>query len=250
MSGFSKAQIKKELGQLYPVAPPQRKEEFLKELPFPKTSPMETIGVQLGYIRKSVWILTLLLIVAALILGKGYWKDARDYGMLCYFSAIMPLLAVLAVTESFRSSVHGMAELEMTARHNLQQVLLIRMGAISGVDFLLMMSALPFLAEAERINVFRGAVYLMVPWLCTCVLALQIEKYVRGRDGIWCCCAVGAFICGISLMAGKIRETVYGSGKFYIWVIAFFIFAVVLAKQIWQICHEIESWNQNLYQPG
>lgn len=247
MSGFSKDQIKKELGQLYPVAPPQRKEEFLRGLSFPRTSPMETIAVQIGYIRKSVWIISLLLMAAALVLGKGYWKDSRDYGMLCCFSAIMPLLAVLAVTESFRSSVHGMAELEMTAKHNLQQVLLIRMGAISGVDFFLMMSALPFLGGAERINVFRGAVYLMVPWLCTCVLALHIEKYVKGRDGVWCCCALGAFICGTSLVAGKIWETVYGSGKFYIWVVAFFVFAVVMTKQIWQICHEIESWNQNLY---
>lgn len=247
MPGFSKSQIKKGLGQLYPVAPPQRKEEFLRELSFPKTSSMETIVVQVGYIRKSVWILSLLLMAAALVLGKSCWKDSRDGGMLCCFSAIMPLLAVLAVTESFRSGAYGMAELEMAAKHNLQQVLLIRMGAISGGDFLLMMLVLPFLAGAERINVFRGAVYLMVPWLCTCVLALQIQKYVKGRDGIWCCCALGAFICGISFVAGIFREIVYGSGKFYIWVIAFFVFAVVLAKQIWQICHEIESWNQNLY---
>lgn len=246
MSDSFKSQIKKEMLQLYPPPAPEKKEKFLRELPYPRTGPIETIAVQIGYIRKSVWFLSLLLIAAALAYGENNWQNFEDYGMLWRFSAVTPLLAVLAVTETFRSGAYGMAELEMAAKHNLQQVLLIRMGAVSGADFLLILSVLPFLAKKEQISLFRGAVYLTVPWLCTCVLAFQIEKYAKGRDGIWYCCTLGLFFAGVSLMAGRFRETVYGDGKFYLWLLAFLIFALLLAKQIWQICHRIEKWNKNL----
>ncbi len=247
MSNVSKSQIKKELRQLYPAPAPGRKEEFLRKLPYPRTGPIETIAVQVGYIRKSVWLLSLLLAAAALAYGEHYGQSAGRYGMLWYFSAVMPLLAVLAVTETFRSAAYGMAELEQSAKHNLQEILLIRMGAVSGVDFLLILSALPFLAQKEQISLFRGAVYLTVPWMCTCVLAFQIEKYVKGQDSVWYCCALGLFIIGIGLTAGRFLGTVYGDGKFYAWLIALLIFAALLARQIWQIRHEIEEWDKNLY---
>lgn len=250
MSNVSKSQIKKEMRQLYPAPAPQRKGEFLRELSYPKSGPLETIAVQIGYIRKFVWILSLLLVAAALAFGNGYWQSAEDYGVLWCVSAVMPLLAALAVTETFRSGVYGMAELEMSAKHNLQQILLIRMGAIGGADFLLIISALPFLVRYERISIFRGAVYLMTPWLCTCALAFQIEKYAKGRDGVWYCCALGLFFCGIGLAAGNFQETVHGNGAFYVWLIVFFAFAAILAKQIWQICHEAENWSRSLFLAG
>jgi hypothetical protein len=247
MSKLSKSQIKKEMRLLYPAPAPQRKEQFLRELSYPQSSPLETIAVQIGYIRKFVWILSLLLITSALAFGNSYWQQAEDYGMLWCVSAVTPLLAALAVTETFRSAAYGMAELEMSAKHNLQQILLIRMGAIGGVDFLLIMAALPFLVKKEQISMFRGAVYLMAPWLCTCVLAFQIEKYAKGRDSIWYCCALGLFFSGISLGTENFQETVYGNEAFYLWLIVFFVFAAVLANQIWQICHQAEKWNRNLY---
>ena len=62
-----------------------------------------------------------------------------------------------------------------------------------------------------------------------------------------CVCALGLFIIGIGLTAGRFLGTVYGDGKFYAWLIALLIFAALLAMQIWQIRHEIEEWNKNLY---
>lgn len=105
---------------------------------------------------------------------------------------------------------------------------------------------MPFLWKKSRSDCSGGAVYLTVPWLCACVLAFQIEKCAKGRDGMWYCCALGLFFSGASLMAERFREMVYGDSKFYLWLLAFLIFAILLAKQIWQICYRIEKWNQNL----
>ena len=77
MSDSFKSQIKKEMLQLYPPPAPEKKEKFLRELPYPRTGPIETIAVQIGYIRKSVWFLSLLLIAAALAYGENNWKTLK-----------------------------------------------------------------------------------------------------------------------------------------------------------------------------
>lgn len=242
MLKFSKSQIKKEMRQLYAAPSPQRKEEFLRDFPYPRTGWMETIAVQAGYIHKSIWVLSLLLVVGALMMGE-HLSSGGSYAKIWCMSGVMPLLAVLAVTEAFRSSVYGMAELEMASKHNLPQILLIRMGVMGGVDFFLTVLGILLIVGREFLGLFRTAVYLVVPWLCTCILALQIEKYAKGRETIWYCAACGCLLCGGSMIGGQIRRIVYESGKFYLWIIALCVFAVCFTKQIWQLRNETEEWN-------
>lgn len=237
-----KTQMKKEMKGLYPAPVPQRKEEFLKEFSCSGMGWPEIIRVQVGYIHKSVWALSLLLVIGALVWGE-HFHGGGSYDVLWCMSGVMPLLAVLVVTETFRSGIYGMAELEMTARHNLPQILLIRMGAIGGAEFFLTVLGIPFVVRQGTLGVFRTAVYLMVPWLCTCVLTLQIEKYVKGRETVWYCAACGFFLWGAGIMSGEIREMIYANGKFYLWIMAFCVFAAFFAKQIWQIRHRTEEWN-------
>lgn len=245
MIKFSQSQLKKEMKKLYPAPAPQKRETFLKGFPFPKTSPLETLAVQIGYIRKTVWLLSLLLVIAALMTGE-YLLQEDSRGKLWCLSGVMPLLAVLTVTETFRSSAYGMAELEMTTRHNLPRILLIRMGALGAGNLLMIISGLLPVVRQGTLSLFRGTVYLTAPWICTCVLALQIEKYVKGRESIWYCCVCGCFLWGISLPGGKLREIVYDEEKFYLWITVLSVSAVCLAGQLRQIRHEEESWKQNL----
>jgi len=239
------SQLKRELKGVYPAPAPEKKEEFLKGLPFPGTSPVEILAVQIGYIRKSVWLLSLLLVIAASWAGE-YLLQGNSQEKLWFLSGVMPLLAVLTVTETFRSSAYGMAELEMTTRHNLPRILLIRMGALGAGNLLMIISGLLPVVRQGTLSLFRGTVYLTAPWICTCVLALQIEKYVKGRESIWYCCVCGCFLWGISLPGGKLREIVYDEEKFYLWITVLSVSAVCLAGQLRQIRHEEESWKQNL----
>ena len=70
MSKYSMSQLKRELKGVYPAPAPEKKEEFLKGLPVPGTSPVEILAGQIGYIRKSVWLLSLLLVIAASWAGE------------------------------------------------------------------------------------------------------------------------------------------------------------------------------------
>ncbi|MCI9136161.1 MAG: hypothetical protein HFH48_01125 [Lachnospiraceae bacterium] len=239
--------MKKEMKQLYQAPLPEKKEEFLREFPYPRAGWRETIAVQLSYVRKSVWFASLLSAVSALLLGEKLLWDGTDYDLLWSLSAVMPVLAVLVVTEAFRSGTYGMAELEMAAKHNLSQVLLIRMGAIGTVDFFLIIAGILFVSQSGTVGMLRAAVYLLVPYLCTCVLTLQIEKGRNGRETTWYCGVCGCSICGVSILSRGVQEIIYDRGKFYLWMIVFFVLTLFLIRQIWQIRHKMEEWKWNLY---
>lgn len=247
MQIFFRNQFKQEMQQIFPAPAPQGKEEFLRGFPYPKARRRETIRVQVGYIRKWTWVLSLLAIALALVAGQDVKQDSSGFGMLWCLSAAMPLLAVLAVTETFRSSVYGMAELELAATYNLPQVLLMRMGIMGVADISLILLGLPWVVQDGGFRAFRAAVYLLVPWLGTCAVAFQIEKYVKGREGIWCCAAFALFLCCAALIGKKFWEHAYGAGVFSFWLIALAVFVANLAKQIWQIRCGAKGWKQQLY---
>ena len=242
----SKRQIKKELRQLYLAPAPEGKGEFLKNFFAPRASLPETIAVQIGYIHKSAWILSVLIVAMALFHGN-YFQQEDKYGMLWSLSAAMPLLAVLTVAETFRSSAYGMAELEMASKHSLPQVMLVRMGAMACGNLLLMTLGLPFLVQKGGLGLLHGAVYLLAPWLCACVLGLWVEKYARGREGEWYCGICGCFLFLFGLIRKEFLESLYSSGKFSLWALIILVSACLLARQLWQIYHGIEEWKCNLY---
>jgi uncharacterized membrane protein len=266
---LSKRELKKELKRkrqcLYPIEPPKGKEGFLRELPYPQASPWETVLVQVAYIRKSVWALSVLLVLAAMavvVSGKGMGEAVPfgngagqaavpeygllaggvGYGWLWSISAVMPALAVLAVMETFRSSAYGMAEMEMAARYSLPQVLLVRMLAIGAVDFGLALLGASLAVQGTGMGWLRAAVYLVVPWLCTCVLSLQAQKHRRGREAAW----YGVICASVVSLAGAYgmgdREIIYGNQVFSLWLAAFVLFLLVWIRQMQGIWRKAEAW--------
>ena len=159
----------------------------------------------------------------------------------------MPILAVLVVTETFRSSVYGMAEMEMAAKHYLPQVLLIRMGIIGTVDFLLILLGIPFVVKEGTVGIFRTLVYLLAPYLCTCALSLQIQKCQRGRDTLWSCICCGLLVSGMNLISRIIQDKIYDIGIFYLWICGLLLLVCFLYRQMKQILHGMEEWEWNLY---
>lgn len=268
---LSKRELKRELKRkrqgFYPVEPPKGKKEFLSHLPYPQASPWETVWVQVAYIHKSVWVFSALLVIAALLAGLAVLGDGAEearalgngigqaavpenglvaggegYRWLWSISAVMPALALLAVMETFRSSAYGMAEMEMAAKHSLPQVLLVRMLAIGAVDFGLSLLGASLAVQGTGLGWPRALVYLFVPWLCTCVLSLQAQKYRRGREAAWygMICAAAVSFAGTYGMG--YREIIYGKQGFFLWLAAFVLFLLVWIRQMQGIWRKAEVW--------
>lgn len=244
---ISRRKLKKEMRKLYPILPLEGKDAFLHGLPYPKATRFEVFRAQIGYIPKYVWLFSLLLVAAALLVGEYSMWDDLDFGILWSVSAVVPVLAVQLVTETFRSNTYGMAEIEMAAKYNLPQVLLIRMAAIGTADLVLVLLCTPLAAQKAGTGFWRTAIYLLVPWLCTCTLCLQVQKYRKGRETLWHSILCAGAVCIAGICAIGYWEAVYAYERFSVWIFVFLVLTIFLIKQVWCIWHEPQAWKTNVY---
>lgn len=238
---------RKQLKALYQVPEPQRKTEFLRKLNYPKSTFREFVMTQAGYIRKYVWILSVLLVGAAILAGEHTSGYAEIFSVLWCISSVMPILALILMLETFRSEVYGLAELERTTKHNLPEVLLVRMGSVAAVDLLLIAAAIPVVVRYDGLGVFRSAVYLLVPYLLTCVLTLGIQRWKRGRETVWYSIMASVFVCGFNLFSHLRDGMLYEEKRFVFWVAALFLMGIVMVIQIKAIRKSREEVGWNLY---
>lgn len=242
-----KYRLKEELKKSFEFPKPLGKQDFLRNFNYPKASPLEVFAVQAGYIPKYVWIVSVFPILLFLLIEYLAGFRAESYNIIWYLSAFMPILAVLAVTETFRSGVYGMAELEMAAKYNLPQILLMRMGILGTLDLLLVFAVILLVIRWGDVNFLQAAVYLLVPWECTCLLTFQVEKHRKEKGTILGNILCGLFVCMIEIFLGNYREFAYDGKKLPIWILVFLGLSVHLARQIWCIRQEMEEWKWNLY---
>lgn len=244
---MQKYRLKAELKKSFEPPKPLRKEEFLRNLNYPKARAFEVLKVQADYIPKYVWIISVLPVFLIFLMeGSPRYSDDRYFLVGC-LSAFMPILAVVAVSESFRSGVYGMAELEMAAKYNLPQILLMRMGILGGLDLCLVFAAICFVVRTGEMDIIQASVYLLVPWECTCLLAFQMQKYRKGKEMIWCNILCGFFVCMAEMLFSYHRTVAYDIKKLPLWALVFCILSALLARQIWRIRQETEDWKWNLY---
>lgn len=242
-----KYRLKAELKKSFEPPEPLRKQDFLRNFNYPKASPLEVFTVQAGYIPKYVWVVSVFPILSFLLFEYLEGFHIESYDVIWYVSAFMPILAVLAVTETFRSGAYGMAELEMTAKYNLPQILLMRMGILGMLDLLLVFAVIPLVIRWGDVNFLQAAVYLLVPWECTCLLTFQVEKHRKEKGSILSNILCGVFVCMVEIFLGNYGEFAYGGKRFPIWIIVFLGLSAYLARQIWRIWREMEELRWNLY---
>src|SRR5699024_3627382 len=87
------------------------------------------LRIQMHYIRKWNWILSVFIFAAAILLTLHPWQAAdtqerlQELSAPVILSACIPFLALAMIAEAGRSARFGMEELELSARFSLQAVL-------------------------------------------------------------------------------------------------------------------------------
>ena len=242
-----KRSMKKQLQGLYQAPEPQQKAVFLEKLNYPKATLWEFMGTQAGYIHKYVWILSAALVCGAVMAG-GHMKGGGElFTVLWYVSSVMPVLALLLTLETFRSEQYGMDELEQTTKHNLPEVLLMRMGIVGAADFLLIAATIPVIVRYDGLGVFRAAVYLLVPYLLTCLLSLIIQRQKRGRENVWYSILASVIVCAVNIFSKAMDGILYEEKWFIFWVLALLLTGAAVAVQVRIIRKNREEYGWNLY---
>lgn len=224
------------LQQAFMPPEPRGKRSFMRRMPRQEVGIGTLVLSQASYIRKWVWIVSLLFSLL-LVLLTGY----VGMDMVWVLSAVMPFAALLIIMEFARSSAYGMAELEMASRFSLRTILLARMVMLGAVQLFGLLLAAPFLGAFLLWN----GVYLLVPYLLTAMLGLMAVRRLPGKEGMYVCGSISACVCVLCPLSGQLVPAVYESESVAFWLLAAVLLVFGLVKEYKKTVNYLEefSWN-------
>lgn len=183
--------LKKAVKNAFAVPIPEEKQKFLGQLNYPKESRAEFLVTQAGYIRKRFWILSFILIITIIIVLRLYPVTLEAVGII---SAVLPLLTILSIVEIQRSRSCNMAEIEMSCKHNLVEVVLIRLAAVMSFHLILITILLIFINGSSDLKLYAIICHVTLPFLLCSYLSVYLINRIKALEGIYVCGAVTGFI--------------------------------------------------------
>lgn len=232
--------VKTELENLYSPPEPERKEEFLQSLSYPQSSFLEFLRVQFFYIGKLVWAGYIVLFFAGVFLGKFLMEKGFSRGMLAAFCAVLPFAAALLASEVSKSVRFGMQELEMSARHRLEQVIVARLFLLSGAATLLIIGGCIFISRNSAAGMIPCLFYLTVPLLFNSVSSLWICRQIPSLELRDVSLGMGVMMAGVHIFAMERMDWMYEEAYLVFWMGMSLILAVILARQMKQYRKNLE----------
>lgn len=223
------------LGGLYPAPDPAGKRAFFRALPVRPVSHAAFLLSQAGYIRKTVWAVSLGLFALALAAGRILPADGLWIG-----AALTPFAALAAASERSRSALWGMEELELASRFGLKSVVLARMGLVGLAHFAL----LGLLAALGGGDILRRGVYLLVPYLLTDLLCLELSRRIRGKEALYACAGAAVLVAGLAAAIPR-QWGAYLPANFRWWLLALIAAAALTGREFLKTIKKTEelSWN-------
>lgn len=185
--------LKQELAEAFAPPPPKDRDSFLATLPYPKLTYPGFVLSQIGYIRKRIWLASLMI----LLVGIGTVCILPGHAMLMVWviSALLPFLALLTAAEISRSDLFGMSEIESGCRFALPQVIGARMIILGICGFTVIAALAAGLGIFSAFGIARAALYLLTPYVLTGGISLAIFGRTRGQEGVYLSAAAALGIC-------------------------------------------------------
>lgn len=193
--------LEKEIKAAFEAPAPQKKEEFLSRFEEKQLSLAKFIFSQAGYIGKLTWLgFSAILICAAL--SSVTVSDSA----LWLVSSLMPILALLLVSESARSERYKMAELEAVTRFSLRSVLLSRMVILGGMGLIMLAVCAPtVMFFCDYPAIFSG-LFVVTPFFLTSAVGLITVRKIKGQAAIYSVTAEAFFVSILVLIARNCPE--------------------------------------------
>lgn len=238
MNRYLKQEIKKAF--VVPEPNQQEKARFLRTLVRPRISMWQFIFTQIAYLRKRTLILSILFILPALTGARHVDPDT-----LWILSALIPFLGLLAVTESTRSAMYGMQELEMSARFSLKSVVLARMSVLGLLDTLVICCLIP-LCRISNTSLLQTGIYLLVPYLLTVNISLWFTRLFHGREAFYSCMCATVLISMGSFGLHLTADFIYQFSYIHWWIILSAVLIGRMAREIYQTIKQTEELTWNL----
>lgn len=235
-----KREMKTYLQEAFTAPEPLKKREFMQ---MAKPEPMRTfdfVKTQIGYIRKRVWGISVLVFMLALVCAHFVGKECIGV-----ISALVPYIALCAVAEGTRSVTYGMSELEMSTRFSLRSVLLARLMAIGCLHVMILGALIPVAGEFDFLPVIRNGIYVILPYLLTTVLGLIAVRKLYDWENSYVCMGCAVIVSSLSMWTRSFLMWIYEEQYFIWWC----VLAAYLLGKVWKeykkMIYQTEelSWN-------
>lgn len=242
--------FKKALQTAFEAPPPTDQERFLKQLRYPKITYQEFLLNQIHYIRKRVWMASAFIvlfgwIVAFQLPALQYWNP--DGMKIWNISAVLPFLAMITVTEIYRSTSCHMAELEGSCRFSLPQIVMARVSILGVTNFFVLIVLFIFIHQVSAYSLLQIVSYSMVPYLVVCSVCLWLLNRMRGSDGLYACAVTAGLVSITSIFFGGMAESFYLDTYLYGWVMIFIGCFILIGFQMHKLIKQMEEKQWNLH---
>lgn len=227
---------KEKLQQAFSVPEPKQKRAFLRRLPKQEVGLGTLLLSQAAYIRAWVWAVSFLLFGVVVLAAQ-----MAELDIIWILSAVMPFGALLIILEFAKSSAYGMSELEMSSRFSLRTILLARMIMLGAVQLLGLLLTVP----VAGMTLLKNGVYLLVPYLLTALLGLLAVRKMRGKEGLFACGSISAFVCVLAPMSKHFVPVLYTKENRILWALAVILLLVGLVKEYRITINHLEEFTWN-----
>lgn len=232
--------LKEQVKAAFQAPLPTRKKEFLDNLNFPKARYRNFVISQIGYIRKRNWLLSLSLVIGIFSYLKFVQIEILTT-VLWVISSILPFIALVVILEISRSNSYHMSELEMSCKHSLSDIVLVRLGVLGSFNFAMFISLLLLLSRWSDYGIWRIGIYMSVPFLLTCTLSLIILNYLKVKDTSYICGGISCLVSVSNSVFVNQAESVFTDRYLMLWGIVLFTLLIVLIMQIIRLIKNMEE---------
>lgn len=161
------------------------------------------LKLQLGYMRPYLWILSLAVLAASLLMMHHSSASA-----LRGLSNFMPFLAGFGVIEGFRAEMYGMSELERTTLYSAKGTLFARMTLIGLLHLMTVIATAVIISGGSGERVTYVGAMLCIPYLLTSILCMEVERTSFGRDNAWSSLGVALVVGVLHVVTESIKPAV------------------------------------------
>ncbi len=231
---------KNELKQAFEAPRPVRKRDFLRQLDLHGMPVHEFLFSQIGYIRKSVWVVSAMVFIIS-ILGVVFLPDT----VIWFISGLTPLLALTICSESGRSEFYKMAELEMATRFALRSVILARLAIVGLMNLLILGVLLPIGLWTNTVTPGATILYIVTPFLLSAFTGLYIVRKFRGQGTMYAYFGTSVGISVFLFLSHNIIPFIYQEWCLTAWMITALVLVLGNGKQCIAMIKQTEelAWN-------
>ena len=156
-------------------------------------------------------------------------------------SSFMPFLALLFITESTKSVIYGMNELEMAARFSLKSVILARLSILGIFNGILFVILIVVCYVVSGISMLQTGVSLLLPYLLTSNISLYLVRHFRNKETISWCMVVAVMVSVLNVFLHYVADFLFQTKYLFVWFLATVLLVVIMAYELYQIFKKMED---------